>query len=151
LKKAFVKHQNEKAFTLVEMLFSFWVFTIIVFFILPLLGVMVQHNAPSIRLQEMEWDVFSSQIKKEIRMSTKGQVVSNRLILTENTDSITFEKYENILRRRVNNTGHEVLLQNVAEVNFTVLPNMVRVDVKDLNHREYLVYVPTFLNWGSTP
>jgi competence protein ComGF len=151
LKKAFAKHLNEHAFTLVEMLFSFLVFTIIIFFISPLLGVMVQHNAPSIRLQEMEWDVFSSQIKKEIRMSTKGQVVSNRLILTEDGGSISFEKYENILRRRVNNTGHEVLLQNVAEVNFTLLPNMVRVDVKDLNHREYLLNVPTFLNWSSTP
>lgn len=99
----------------------------------------------------MEWDVFSSQIKKEIRMSTKGQVVNNRLILTEDIGSVTFEKYENILRRRVNNTGHEVLLQNVAEVNFTLLPNTVRVEVKDLNQIEHIVNVATFLNWGGNP
>jgi competence protein ComGF len=135
----------------VEMLFAFWVFTIIIFFISPLLSGMDQHHATSKRLQEMEWDVFSSQIKKEIRMSTKGQVVNNRLILTEDIGSVTFEKYDNILRRRVNNTGHEVLLQNVAEVNFTLLPNTVSVEVKDLNQIEHIVNVATFLNWSGNP
>ncbi|MDP4105665.1 MAG: competence type IV pilus minor pilin ComGF [Bacillota bacterium] len=151
LKKVFAKLQNEHAFTLVEMLFAFWVFTIIIFFISPLLSGMVQHHATSKRLQEMEWDVFSSQIKKEIRMSTKGQVVNNRLILTEDIGSVTFEKYDNILRRRVNNTGHEVLLQNVAEVNFSLLPNTVRVEVTDLNQIEHIVNVATFLNWSGNP
>jgi competence protein ComGF len=133
------------------MLFAFLVFTIIIFFISPLLSVLVQRNTPAKRLQEMEWDIFSSQIKKEIRMSTKVQVVNNRLILTEDMGSITIEKYENILRRRVNNTGHEVLLQNIAEVNFTLLPNTVRIALKDLNQREYMINVPSFLNWSSIP
>jgi competence protein ComGF len=133
------------------MLFAFLVFTIIIFFISPLLSVLVQRNTPAKRLQEMEWDIFSSQIKKEIRMSTKVQVVNNRLILTEDMGSITIEKYENILRRRVNNTGHEVLLQNIAEVNFTLLPNTVRIAIKDLNQREYMINVPSFLNWSSIP
>jgi competence protein ComGF len=149
--KAFAKFQNEQAFTLVEMLFAFWIFTVIIFFISPLFSVMLQHNDPSKRLQEMEWDVFSSQIKKEIRMSTKAQVVSNRLLLTEDVGSITFEKYENILRRRVNNTGHEVILQNVSEVNFTLLPNTIRVTVKDLKQKEYIVNVSSYLNWSGIP
>lgn len=150
-KKTFAKSLNEQAFTLVEMLFAFLVFTIIIFFISPLLSLFVQHNIPSKRLQEMEWDVFSSQIKKEIRMSTKAQVVNNVLILTEDTGSITIEKYENILRRRVNSTGHEVLLQNIGEVTFTLLPNTVRVAVKDLNQKEYMIDIPSFLNWSSSP
>lgn len=150
LKKTFASLRNDRAFTLVEMLFAFWVFTIIVFFLSPLLSVLVQHNTPAKRLQAMEWDVFSSQIKKEIRMSTKAQVVNNRLILTEDTGSITIEKYENILRRRVNNTGHEVYLQNIAEVNFTLLPNTVRIAIKDLNQKEYTINIPSFLNWSSS-
>jgi competence protein ComGF len=102
-------------------------------------------------MQAMEWDVFSSQIKKEIRMSTKAQVVNNRLILTEDTGSITIEKYGSILRRRVNNTGHEVYLQNIAEVNFTLLSNTVRINIKDLNRKEYMINIPSFLNWNGNP
>jgi competence protein ComGF len=112
---------------------------------------MLQHNDLKERLQTMEWDVFCSQIKKEIRISTKFQVVGNRLILTQDSGTIYIEKYENILRRRVNSTGHEVLLQNVSEVNFTLMPASIKVAVKDLNQKEYTVNIYSLVYGGGTP
>jgi competence protein ComGF len=103
------------------------------------------------RLQTMEWEVFCSQMKKEIRMSTNIQVVSNHLILTEDNGTVTFEKYENILRRRVNNSGHEVVLQNVSDVTFTLLPNRIRISVKDLHDKEYITNVYPFIDGSGTP
>lgn len=101
------------------------------------------------RIQEMEWEVFCSQIKKEIRMSTRAEVVSGRLVLTEAPDTILYEKYGNNLRRRVNYTGNETLLQNVSEFTFTILNNAVKVTVKDLWGKEYSVVVYSLINWNA--
>jgi competence protein ComGF len=148
-KQTFANYLNERAFTLVEMLFAFSIFTIIIFFISPLFEIMLQNSELEKRQQTMEWDVFCSQIKKEIRMSSKAQLVGTSLVLTEDAGTIVYEKYGNVLRRRVNYTGHEVLLQNVSEVNFSLMPNTVRVAVKDLNRRDYIVNVYSFLDWNG--
>ncbi|WP_256234271.1 competence type IV pilus minor pilin ComGF [Bacillus sp. EB600] len=148
-KQTFANYLNERAFTLVEMLFAFSIFTIIIFFISPLFEIMLQQNDLQKRQQAMEWDVFCSQIKKEIRMSSKAQLVGASLVLTEDAGTIDYEQYGNVLRRRVNSTGHEVLLQNVSEVNFSLMPNTVRVTVKDLNRRDYIVNIYSFLDWNG--
>lgn len=150
-KKIFATFQSEEAFTLLEILFSFMVFTVMVFFISPLFTILLQHNDVQKRLQTMEWEVFCSQIKKEIRMSTKIQVVSNHLELTEDTGTITYEKYENLLRRRVNNTGHEVMFQNISAVKFTLISSTLNITAWDLNQREYKVNVYPYISWSAAP
>jgi competence protein ComGF len=148
-KKLFVVLQNENAFTMGEMLFAFSIFTFIIFFISPIFSIILQQQDEQKRLQTMEWEVFCSQIKKEIRMSTKAQVIGNRLILTEDPATIVFEQYQNVLRRRVNSTGHEVLLQNVSEVNFSLATGTIQVEVKDINKRQYTVNIYSFINGGA--
>ncbi len=147
-KSIFAVIQNEQAFTLVEMLVSFFIFTSIVFLISPVFQLMPGKNLEG-RIQELEWDVFCSQMKKEIRLSTGARVSGNSLILTEDVGTVIYEKYENVLRRRVNSTGHEVLLQNVTNVNFTLLKNSIYVSVKDLQGIDYNITVYSFLNWSD--
>lgn len=148
-KRKFAAYQNEHAFTLVEMLFAFSVFLIIVFFISPIFQLMLNHRDLEGRLQDMEWEVFCSQIKKEIRMSTNAEVADRNLVLSEDQGKVTFEKYENSIRRRVNDTGHEIVLQNVSQVMFTRLKNAIKISVKDLNGKDYTVTVYSFLAWGD--
>lgn len=101
------------------------------------------------RIQEMEWEVFCGQIKKEIRMSTHAEVVAGRLVLTEAPDTVIYEKYGNNLRRRVNYTGNETLLQNVSEYTFTIMNNSVKVTVKDIWGKKYAVSVYPLINWNA--
>jgi competence protein ComGF len=122
-------------------------FTIIVFFMVPVLQIILTNKDTQVSLQEMEWDVFCSQIKKEIRMSSRAEVVAGRLVLTKNNETIFYEKYGNNLRRRVNSTGHEILLQNVSEVTYSLLNNAVRIKVKDLWGKEYRVTVYSYIDW----
>lgn len=150
LEQRFAAYQNDRAFTLVEMLFAFSVFLIIVFFISPIFQLILHNHDLQERLQDMEWDVFCSQIKKEIRMSTNAQVVNQTLVLSEGTDKVTYEQYEHSIRRRVNDTGHEIILQDVSQVIFTRLNNAVMVSVKDLNGKDYSVIVYSFLEWSGT-
>ncbi|MCM2531676.1 prepilin-type N-terminal cleavage/methylation domain-containing protein [Neobacillus pocheonensis] len=140
---------NEQAFTLIEVLFAFSIFTIIAFFITPTLQIMLNSKGDQPRIQEMEWEVFCGQIKKEIRMSTHAEVVAGRLVLTDAPDTVIYEKYGNNLRRRVNYTGNETLLQNVSEYTFTIMNNSVKVTVKDIWGKEYAVSVYSLINWNA--
>ncbi|MEH7013929.1 competence type IV pilus minor pilin ComGF [Neobacillus niacini] len=145
--RRFVKYLNEKAFTLLEVLFAFSIFMTIVFFMAPLLQIILDNKDSNGRLQEMEWDVFSSQVKKEIRISSKAEVISGRLVLTNNNDTINYEKYGSNIRRRVNSSGHETLLQNVSSVTFTRINNSVKIIVKDAWGKEYNVVVQSYIEW----
>jgi competence protein ComGF len=140
---------NENAFTLLEVLVALSVLSTIVFFMTPVLQIIMDNKDTNGRLQEMEWEVFSSQIKKEIRISTKAEVNSGRLVLTNNNETIYIELYGSNIRRRVNSTGHETLLQNVSAVTFTKMKNAIKIYVKDIPGKEYTIVVHSYIRWAG--
>ena len=142
---------NEDAFTLIEALIAFSIFITIVFFMTPVFQIILNNKDSEKSLQAMEWEVFSSQIKKEIRLSTRAELISNRLILTKDSETIQYEKYGSSLRRRVNSTGHEIILQNVSQNSFTIINNTVKIDVTDLWGRKYAVTAYPLVNWLPVP
>jgi competence protein ComGF len=144
-----VLYPNEKAFTLLEVLFAFSIFSTIVFFMIPLLQIIEDTKDSNGKLQEMEWEVFCSQVKKEIHISSKVEVISGRLVLTNNNETINYEKYGSNIRRRVNSTGNETLLQNVSVVTFTRIGNSVEIIVVDVWGKEYSVVVHSYIRWVS--
>lgn len=143
-----MQYQNENAFTLLEVLVALSILSTIVFFMTPVLQIILDNRDTNGRLQEMEWEVFSSQIKKEIRMCTKAEVVSGRLVLTNNSDTIYIELYGSNIRRRVNSAGHETLLQNVTAVTFTRMKNAIKIDVKGIQGKEYTIVVHSYIRWA---
>ncbi|WP_235846872.1 competence type IV pilus minor pilin ComGF [Neobacillus soli] len=148
-KSKFAGSSNEKAFTLIEVLIAFSIFTTIIFFMTPIFQIILSNKGNQIGLQAMEWEVFCSQIKKEIRLSTSADVVSERLILTKDIETIQYEKYGTNLRRRVNSTGHEIILQNVSKYSFMILDNAVKVTVTDTWGKDYSVIVYSLVNWNA--
>jgi competence protein ComGF len=98
------------------------------------------------RLQTMQWEVFSNQIKKEIRMSQKINPQVNKLFLTRETDSILYEKFGTNVRRRVNMTGNEILLQNVKNIQFDSIKNGTIVKVEDIWSRKYSFTTRSYIN-----
>jgi competence protein ComGF len=114
---------------------------------IPVLHIVLDNRDSNGRLQEMEWDVFCSQVKKEIRISSKAEVVSGRLVLTNNNETINYEQYGSTIRRRVNSSGHETLLQNVSSVTFTRNNNSIKIIVKDVWGKDYNVVVHSYIQW----
>jgi competence protein ComGF len=98
------------------------------------------------RLQTMQWEVFSSQIKKEIRMSHKITSVDSKLLLSIDSNSILYEKNGSNLRRRVNLTGNEILLQNISSVSFLKVKNGVVIEVEDIQKNKSSVTAWTFID-----
>jgi competence protein ComGF len=140
---------SEKAFTLIEVLIAFSIFTIIIFFMTPVFQIILNKEGSQAVLQAMEWEVFCSQIKEEIRLSNRADVISGRLFLTKDTEIVQYEKYGTNLRRRVGSTGHEIILRNISHYSFTIVNNAVRITVIDIWGQEYSVIVYALVNWNA--
>lgn len=136
---------NEGGFTLIEMLFAFTIFLTIVSFFPLITRIILQDDDIESRIQRMEWEVFISQIKKEIRTSNKITVANQKLFLEKDGQVITYEKYGTNIRRRVNNTGHEILIQNVSFFKFEKIINGVYVSVTDKFGQEYIENIRAFI------
>ncbi|TWE06368.1 competence protein ComGF [Neobacillus bataviensis] len=141
---------NERAFTLIEVLIAFSIFSTIVFFMAPIFQILLNQKSTQMDLQGMEWEVFCSQVTKEIATVSRAEVLSGRLILTKGSETIQYEKYDSNLRRRVNSTGHEIILQNVSQYSFSIVNNAVKITVVDVWGKEYSVIAFSFLKWNSS-
>ncbi|MDQ0269423.1 competence protein ComGF [Cytobacillus purgationiresistens] len=127
----YVKFMNDRGFTLLEMIFAFSVFFIIVSF-LPLgLKFIFQNQVFDSRMQHFEWQVFTNQLKKEMRMSDGFEVAVNRLTLLKDGSSISYEPYGSNIRRQVNLQGHEIVLQQVDIIQYERLSTGVKMTVQD--------------------
>jgi competence protein ComGF len=140
---------GNKGYTLMEALLGLAAFCLIAVLIPLSFHVLSGVNLVNSRHQAMQWEVFSSQIKKEIRMSQRIDPQINRLLLTKDTVTITYELSGSNLRRRVNFTGNEILLQNVKSVRFESLKNGVVIKVEDIWDRNYIFSARSYLNLGN--
>ncbi|WP_404329261.1 competence type IV pilus minor pilin ComGF [Mesobacillus maritimus] len=138
--------QNEKGFTLVEMLIAFMAFCMLASFFPLAIQTVASHKYLDQRNQRLEWEVFLSQVKKETRLSSQVTVLGDKLLLQKNGDTILYEKYGSNLRRRVNYTGHETLLQNVASVRFIKTTGGFSIYVQDLEQIEYSATIRSFIS-----
>lgn len=145
----FAVSSNERAFTLIEVLIAFSIFSTLIYFMSPMFFIILNHKGTQGELQSMEWEVFCSQFKKEIRLSTHAEVASGRLLLTKDNETIQYEKYNSNLRRRVNSTGHEIILQNVVSHTFSIENNSVRVTITDIFGKTFTVTAYSLVNWNT--
>jgi len=98
------------------------------------------------QLQNIEWEIFAQQLKKEVRMSQSIHIDQNKLFLYENGETVQYEWYSNKIRRRVNVSGHEVVLQGVEMVQFSSISNGVKVIVKDQYKQQKEAEIRSYLN-----
>jgi competence protein ComGF len=109
--------KSEKGFTLVEMLVSFTLFLIIVSFLPIIIPLAKQTYNPDFSMNEMEWEIFVNQLAMEYREAKEVGIHATTLTLKmENNQIITYERYEDKIRRRVDESGHEVVLQHIKNI-----------------------------------
>nr|WP_275950903.1 competence type IV pilus minor pilin ComGF [Cytobacillus citreus] len=132
-----VKYLNNRGFTMLEMLYAFSIFLLIVSFFPLCMKYLLDNEGLEARVSRMEWQVFVSQLKKELRLSEGLEVYENKVILRKNGQNVIYEKYGTNLRRRVNYEGHEIVLQKVDTFNFTPIQDGMKLTVKDLYHQSH--------------
>lgn len=133
--------KNEKGFTLVESLISLSAFLIIVsvcsFSLKPFMSLQYAH-----RINEFEWELFLQQANQEFYQTRDFYIQNNILYLIDrNNRLISYEMYGYKLRRRVNDEGYEVLLQNVKAVTFMAVSKGIVITLQD-DVRTYESVIP---------
>ncbi|MGG0412939.1 competence type IV pilus minor pilin ComGF [Peribacillus simplex] len=111
----FVMLRKNDGFTMIEMLFSLMILMTTSLFVLQLFSIIHTQMGTVDKLHPKEWEVFTMQMKQEVRSSKVQDVMGNKLYLLSGEQLSSFEQYEDKVRRRVNGMGHEVILQNISE------------------------------------
>ncbi|WP_010678102.1 competence type IV pilus minor pilin ComGF [Bacillus timonensis] len=135
---------NEKGFTFVEMLVTFSVLLVILSFITPFLSVVFRDNSE--QFNKLEWQILIQQMKMEIREANQISVSKNEGVSFYNAagDLVSFEKYTDKIRRRVNKKGHEVLLQQITDVTFETKTNGFLISVITVDGKIYQAMISAF-------
>ena len=121
---------DEKGFTLIEALLSFSLFCMISLSI-PLMMkgfTTIKHGLVPPRYYE--WNLFHESVRNELRNAKDVNVMTNQISFVMDGETILYEKYNQSIRRRVNNRGHEIVLQSVDEFAFNVIDQGVHLDLE---------------------
>jgi competence protein ComGF len=122
--------------SLVEALIAFSSFLLLVTLLVPSISVLKQpQHMKGNWLKPMEVELFFQQVTIELRKATDIWTNAGKLYF-HNQDGkiVSFERYGKMVRRRVNNHGHEILLMNIHSVNFTLVNDGVIITIEDQNN-----------------
>lgn len=137
--------QNEKGYTLLEMLLVLSIFLMVSSFFPLLFSVLSQWIEQPSSLHPFEWEVATAQITMDVREANKIVITEGMVTLEgANSELISYESYGDLMRRTVNGTGHEVVMQNVNLTHFSYIDGGISITVTDLDDKEYKMNVYRF-------
>lgn len=134
---------------MLEMLLSLMLFLVIASMLPIGMKIILDDRLTETGISRMEWAVFSSQIKKEIRTADQLTVQPDKLMMKVNGQTVLYERYASSMRRRVNYQGHELLIQNLSSFKFEKMIDGVLIEAVDLNGTDYYVTVRQFYQTGG--
>lgn len=117
---------KQAGFTMLNMLFAFSVFLLLMtFFPLALKVIKTEVSTTSFKV-----DLFFEQIRNDIVQAKEISISDGSLYLSmENGNRIRYQKYNTNVRRQVNEVGNEILLQNVENIQYEIVANGVVISV----------------------
>ncbi|MGE7182927.1 competence type IV pilus minor pilin ComGF [Peribacillus sp. NPDC006672] len=127
----FVMLRKNDGFTMIEMLFSLMILMTTSLFVLQLFSIIHTQMGSVDKLHPKEWEVFTMQMKQEVRSSKDQDVMGNKLYLLSGEQLSAFEQYEDKVRRQVNGMGHEVILQNISEFRVEKDGGVIVINITD--------------------
>ena len=129
--------KDEHGFTLVELLFSLMLFLTVSILSLQIAMAVQKHAIPDNGMDFMEWELFLTDLQWEIRNALSHETKSNKLYLIQDGKVVSIEQYGSNIRRRVDSTGHEVMLQRVDTFTIVKEEHAITMAVTDLSGREH--------------
>ncbi|MEC1769662.1 ComGF family competence protein [Schinkia azotoformans] len=118
---------KQDGFTMLNMLFAFAVFLVLMSFFPFVMKVM----KTEISTTSYKVDFFFEHIRNDIVQAKELSISDGSLYLSmENGNRIRYQKYNTNIRRQVNEVGNEILLQNVDNVQYKIVSNGVVVSVE---------------------
>ncbi|MFS0780942.1 competence type IV pilus minor pilin ComGF [Bacillus sp. 1P06AnD] len=88
-------------------------------------------------VNQMEWELFQLNVKREIRKATGYSIKNNKLYLQNKNEIISIEPYGSVIRRRVDGTGHELFLYNINQFEVAKEGRRISIIITDLMNKEF--------------
>ncbi|HLR14423.1 MAG TPA: competence type IV pilus minor pilin ComGF [Bacillota bacterium] len=125
---------NTKGFTLLSALFSLSVLIMI----LPLLSMslkLVQQDPHEYTIDVHHFFIF---LRNDIIQATEVESTNHSLTLRlgSNVDA-TYQLYGTVIRRQVQNKGHEIYIRNVQSLGFQQTDHRINIEVTTTNGEKY--------------
>lgn len=128
--------RNNDGFTLLEVLVSFSVVLILTAFFPLLIKNLTFLTEKEGGIHPLELEVFIQQATREVRNAKRVSVDGKAMVIINHADQrVTYEFYQKNVRRRVNGTGHELLLHGVESISYVQVRNGVIFTVKGRDER----------------
>jgi competence protein ComGF len=121
---------NEKAFSLLEVLFSLLMMTMLLFAILSiyLLYKKEENHVYISSLLQNQSSAFVHSIEREIYNGSQFMINNGKLSFYDAAGNlITYEKWGDGVRRQVNHSGHVLLIKDVESISFQMIGNCCHV------------------------
>ncbi|WP_418936222.1 competence type IV pilus minor pilin ComGF [Natronobacillus azotifigens] len=126
--------KSNRAFTLVEVLIGLTIFSTLML-LLPTIFRFVELDNHTDELAVRQFFHF---VTDEIHSNSIDRINTNSIQLRNNGgDKITISKYNDLIRRQVNGTGHEILLRNVNHFTVVSLSNGLHLTIQSQNGDTY--------------
>ena len=140
----------EHAFTLIEVIICLSVVLLITSFLPLVLKEVSRVSFEEKGINVFELDVFAQKLKYEVRQG-KGVSSTNQqlTILKEDGRHITFEFYQDKIRRRVGGTGHVVVLQGVKSFEVQSKSYGALLIITGFNNVSHKVPIYPIINTGA--
>jgi|GEM_PF-3053069 hypothetical protein len=114
---------------MMEIILAMGLFLLIFSLLLPLMTSITRERGESVE-DCMAWELFLQQAKKEMRSSDWMKVSAKKVYLLKGERTVTYEPYQNMLRRQVNREGHEILLFGVENIFFEKISHGISIQAK---------------------
>lgn len=135
--------KNQGGFTLLQSIFSLCAFLVIAT-CLPVIitGITLVETKldPS---KEYEWNLFSHQFRQEFRGAKAVNLTEFSIIFMKDDQEITYEKYGEYIRRRVDKRGHEIVLGPLDALELNNVQNGIEIQASfegDLQIGRFFTY-----------
>jgi len=140
---------NDRGFTFLEMLLSLLTFLMIASVFPVGMRVIMDNGLIESGIRRMEWEILSSQVKKEIRSADEMTVNPENIMMKIDGKVILYEKYGTSIRRRVDFQGHEILFQNLSSFRFERIEEGFEMTASDLNGVKHFTKFQNYIKVGE--
>ncbi|WP_461180551.1 competence type IV pilus minor pilin ComGF [Virgibacillus kimchii] len=134
--------KNERGFTFIHLLLAVSILSIS----LPFLSYLLQAAADQNNYNDISVQQFFQYMRNEVIQAVDYQICSHppELVLElKNGDTASIEQYEDLIRRQLNGTGHEVYLRDVAHMQLVELDYGFQINITTLEgdmHEKSIVF-----------
>ncbi|MDE5412285.1 competence type IV pilus minor pilin ComGF [Alkalihalobacterium chitinilyticum] len=129
---------NQRGFTFIEVIIAFTLLLIIASVFPLVIKSIPILPPPTEQPHKFQVELFFNQFSMEVRETSEIEVTGDTLKLRKPDGTVTsIEKHGKLIRRRVNQQGHDVFLRHVSSVSYQLVPHGVIVEIVDTNRKRH--------------